>query len=569
MKQTIFETRQRADELMREAINIWRQSDMNDFLEGLETDPVLQLMLTALAYQMNETIGDVEMMKTEVLEEYAHLLTPYEVGHAVPATAVIETALQENIPEMELTPQSQFAITGTNHNFIPLLRTRVINAAVRSIVRVDGRRWKVSLTFKSPISHLSGLCFAVRNMNFQNVRVTIKGQPVPLVMPWDYADLPLSECFSLDTILYNRSQTYHAQSTCLDLFARQNVRMFCIRPHATGKLFPAESESVDLMFEFTGINDKFQFDRENFSLNTVLLVNAQLHKTTLSTASPISRVAGFDNRDEQTGQQFLHAIRPSEEQIYGNSLIEIRRVAADRFNQGQLVRLLHALIARYHSDYYAFQDIQGISGDKTMQALQEILSRLLEAAQKDKLRQLPGVYFLLREANTIRQGDVTVDISYLTTSGANVNSVLNNTSTFTVPTGFSAVDTRQIASPVMGSDEVREESAMASLSRYYLATNDRIVTPADIKVFCYNELLSRYGIVRDMVKAISVSRRQLAENHTCGYEIGVEITLADNSFVKRSFSEKIPQVEILIQKMIEVRSANVYPIMVSIRIESN
>ena len=41
MKQTIFETRQRADELMREAINIWRQSDMNDFLEGLETDPVL------------------------------------------------------------------------------------------------------------------------------------------------------------------------------------------------------------------------------------------------------------------------------------------------------------------------------------------------------------------------------------------------------------------------------------------------------------------------------------------------------------------------------------------------
>ena len=100
MKQTIFETRQRADELMREAINIWRQSDMNDFLEGLETDPVLSLMLTALAYQMNEAVGDMEMLKTEVLEEYAYLLTPYEVGHAVPATAVIETALQDTIPEM-------------------------------------------------------------------------------------------------------------------------------------------------------------------------------------------------------------------------------------------------------------------------------------------------------------------------------------------------------------------------------------------------------------------------------------------------------------------------------------
>ncbi len=552
---------------MREAINIWRQSDMNDFLEGLETDPVLSLMLTALAYQMNEAIGDMEMLKSEVLEEYAHLLTPYEVGHAVPATAVIETALQESIPEMELTPQSEFTLSGTNHVFIPVLRSRVMNAKVRSIVRIDGRRWKVSLLFKSPVSEISGLCFAVRNVNFQDVKVTIKGTPVPLVKPWDYADLPLSSCFGLDTILYNRSQTYQAQASCLDLFARQNVRLFCVKRHAAGKLFPAESESVDLVFEFAGISDKFQFDKESFSLNTVLLANAQQNSVTLSPASPLARVAGYDNGDNQASQQFLHAVRPSEEQIYGNSLIEVRRVAADRFNQGQLVRLLHALIAKYHSDYYAFQDLKGVSGDKTIQALQEILSRLLDAAQKDKLRQLPGVYIMLRETTAIRSGNGSVEINYLTTSGANVNVSLNASSTFSVPTGFSSGDTRQIAPPVPGSDEVREESALASLSRYYVATCDRIVTPADIKVFCYNELLSRYGIVRDMVSDISVSRRQQMDSHDCGYEIVVEILLADNSFVKRSFADKIPQVEILLQKMIEVRSTNIYPVLINIQIQ--
>lgn len=566
MKQTIFETRQRADELMREAINIWRQSDMNDFLEGLETDPVLSLMLTALAYQMNEAVGDMEMLKTEVLEEYAYLLTPYEVGHAVPATAVIETALQDTIPEMELTPQSEFTLTGTPYTFIPVLRSRVMNAKVRSIVRMDGRRWKVSLLFKSPVSEISGLTFAVRNVNFQDVKVTIKGQLVPLVKPWDFADLPLSQCFGLDTILYNRSQTYQAQASCLDLFARQNIRLFYVKPHAAGKLLPAETETVDLVFEFTGISDKFQFDKESFSLNTVLLANAKMHSVTLSAASPLARVAGYDNRDDQSSQQFLHAIRPSEEQIYGNSLVEVRRVAADRFNQGQLVRLLHVLIAKYHSDYYAFQDMKGISGDKTMQALQEILSRLLDAAQKDKLRQLPGVYILLRDASAIRTGNGSVDVSYMTTAGANVNAALNSSSTFTVPTGFNSTDTRQIAIPVPGSDEVSEEGALASLSRYYVATCDRIVTPADIKVFCYNELLTRYGIVRDMVSDISVSHRQQIDNRECGYEIVVEILLADNSFVKRSFADKIPQVEILLQKMIEVRSTNIYPIHVSIQI---
>lgn len=567
MKQTIFETRQRADELMREAINIWRQSDMNDFLEGLETDPVLSLMLTALAYQMNEAVGDMEMLKTEVLEEYAYLLTPYEVGHAVPATAVIETALQDTIPEMELTPQSEFTLTGTPYTFIPVLRSRVMNAKVRSIVRMDGRRWKVSLLFKSPVSEISGLTFAVRNVNFQDVKVTIKGQLVPLVKPWDFADLPLSQCFGLDTILYNRSQTYQAQASCLDLFARQNIRLFYVKPHAAGKLLPAETETIDLVFEFTGISDRFQFDKESFSLNTVLLANAKMHSVTLSAASPLARVAGYDNRDDQSSQQFLHAIRPSEEQIYGNSLVEVRRVAADRFNQGQLVRLLHVLIAKYHSDYYAFQDMKGISGDKTMQALQEILSRLLDAAQKDKLRQLPGVYILLRDANAIRTGNGSVDVSYMTTAGANVNAALNSSSTFTVPTGFNSTDTRQIAIPVPGSDEVSEEGALASLSRYYVATCDRIVTPADIKVFCYNELLTRYGIVRDMVSDISVSHRQQIDNRECGYEIVVEILLADNSFVKRSFAEKIPQVEILLQKMIEVRSTNIYPIHVSIQIK--
>ena len=568
MKQTIFETRQRADELMHEAINIWRQSDMNDLLEGLETDPVLSLMLTALAYQMNEVVGDMEMLKTEVLEEYAHLLTPYEVGHAVPATVVLETALQDSVQEMELTPQSEFILAGTNHVFIPVLRSRVMNAKVRSIARIDGRRWKMTLQFKSPVKEISGLTFAVRNSNFQDLKVTVKGQAVPLIRPWDYADLPLSECFGLDTILYNRSLTYQAQASCLDLFARQNVRLFCVKPHAAGKLLPAETDTVDLVFEFTGISDKFLFDKENFSLNTVLLANAQMHTVTLSATSPLARVAGYDDHDNLGSIQFLHAIRPSEEQIYGNSLIEVRRVAADRFNQGQLVRLLHALIAKYHSDYYAFQDLKGISGDKTMQALQEILSRLLDAAQKDKLRQLPGVYILLRETNAIRTGNGSVDVSYMTTSGANVNAALSVNSAFIVPTGFSASDTRQITAPVLGNNEIREEGALASLSRYYLATNDRIVTPADIKVFCYNELLSRYGIVRDMVSDITVSHRLQVDNRECGYDILVEIVLANNPFVKRSFADKASQVEILLQKMIEVRSTNIYPIHLTIRMAS-
>ena len=568
MKQTIFETRQRAEELIHEAINIWRQSDMNDFLEGMENDPVFSLLMTALAYQMNELVTDMEAMKVEVLQEFAHLLTPYEVGHAVPATAVVEAALQAGVAELDVNTQNTFGLEGTPYTFIPLLQTRVLNAKIRSVVRLDGRRWKVSLLFKSPISDLSRFSFAVMNSNFQDLRVTIKGQQVPLVKPWDYSELPLSDCFGIDTIIYNRSQTYQASASSMDLFARQNVRMFCIKPHAMEKLVPAETETVDLVFEFSGINSQFVFDKSNLVLNPIILVNAQVHKGTLSASSPVLRVAGSNPSDKEVEQQFLHAVRPSEEQIYGNSVIEVRRVAGDRFNQGRLVKLLYSIVAKYHTDYYAFQDLQGIAGDKSMQALQEIVSRLIDAAQKDKLHRNPGVYILLREGGNIRKGNGSVELTYLTTSGSMVNNDLTFGSTFTVPAGFSAQDTHQIVNPVMGSDEIREESAEASLSRYYIATGDRIVTPADIKLFCYNELLTRYGIVRDMVQSISVNHRLQADNRECGYEIVVDIVLANNPFVKRSFSDKASQVEILLQKMIEVRSTNIYPIHLTIHLAS-
>ena len=567
MKQTIFETRQRAEELLHEAINIWQHSDDNDKLEGLDNDPILKLMITALAYQVNESISDLETMKDEVLEEFAQFLTPYEIGHAVPATAVITTALQDPILELEIDSSSSFTLTGTEHRFIPLLKTRLLNVKDIAIVRIDGRRWKVTLNFISPIRDLSGFAFAIKNQNFQDVNITMNRQQMPIAKPWDYSELPLSDCFGIDTILYNRSQTYEASATCLDLFARQNVRIFVVRPYNVSQFTNIETDSFDLIFEFSGINDNFKFDKSKLILNPVILVNAEQHTITLSGHTPIARVGGYDKDVDRPDIQFLHAIRPSEEQLYGNSLIEIRRVAADRFNQGRLVKLLNAVIARYHSDYYAYQDLKGISGDKTMQALQEILLRLADSARKDQLRQIPGVYILLRDTKLLQTKDGSLDVSYLTTSGAAVNTSLNADSTFVVPTGLNSAQTQQIANPVMGSDEITDESAQASMSRYYIATCDRIVTPADIKLFCYNELLTRYGIIRDMIRSISVNRRQQIEKNGPGYEIVVDILLADNTFVKRSFEEKVSLVEMLLQKMIEVRSTNIYPIVVTIQIE--
>ena len=509
MKQTIFENKQRAHP---------------DQLEGIEQDPVFSLLLTALAYQSNELENELDQMKGDVLEEFSKMLTPYEIGHAIPATAVIQATLQSGIPSMELTPEHVFTLTDTEARFIPLLKTHVFNATIRSIVRMDGRRWKVSLKFDSPITDLSGLSFVVKNRSFKDLKVTIKGQILPIVSPWEFSELPLSPCFDIDTVLYNGSQTVNASVSCLDLFARQNVRMYCVKNHLHNKTLPAEIENIDMVFEFSGIKDDFVFDKDNLILNSIILVNAEVHTADLSSSTPIVRVAGFQSigtEVDSTSQQFLH--------------------------------MLNTLISRYYTDFYAFQSLREEANDKVIYSLIETLTRMRDAARANAEERIPGVYLMLNPRAADFRNDISLSVSYVTTLGSAINGQLSDSSTFQPPAGFNNTSVRLIATPVPGSDEVRDQLEEASLSRYYMITNDR----------------TRYGITRQMVKSITVSHRQQQDRLQAGYEILVEILLNENTFIRRGFEEKIPQAETLMQAMMSVRSTNIYPIQVTITIDKS
>jgi hypothetical protein len=569
MKQNIFEIRLRAKELLDEAIKIWQQSPQSENLENMSKDPAMLLLMSALAYQANETDNDIEMLKAEVLDEYVHMLTPYELGHAVPATTVVETALRSDVNEWDINSDTTFRLAGTEYQFMPILRSKVINTYVKSITRLDGRRWKVELEFKSPVKSLSGFVFAINNLFFEDVKVSYKGNVVPMIKLWQYSKMPLTDCFSMDSALYNDSQVFNASMIAMDLFARQNIRLYYVRDVDAKQYMTTEVDSMNLIFEFTGITDRFTFDKKQLSLNCIMLAEAQIGRASLSGTNPIVRVAGYNETDGGTmgNNQFLHLIRPSDEQFYSKARVEVRRISGDRFNQGRLVRLLNALLDKYHSDFYAFQNHKELADDDTMRNLQDILTTLIKVCNKDIQRSMEGVYLLLHSDNlTDDIRNVSLDLNYLTTHGASVNNMLNADSSFEPSSAFDLKATRQIIAPMPGMNEISDKVCEESLMRYHIITNDRIVTPADIKAFCYNELMTRYGIDKTMIKSITVSHRVASKTHVSGYEILAEIVLFDSSLVKRLFVDKIPQTEMLIQKMMEVRSTSIYPIRVSITI---
>lgn len=558
MRQNIFNTRQRAEEIIKEAVAIWQRGFNSEQLEGIEQDPVFSLFMTALAYQANEIDNEIEQLQEEILDELTRLLIPYEKIHPLPATALVEVRLDDRIPELTLDQRCGFILPDTDYTFIPILKTRAINAEIQSVVRIDNRRWKVSLKLKGAVKQLSGMTFLVGNPHFHDLKLYANGAMLPLVKPWDYSDLPLNECFSIDNMVYNKSLTYQASNTWFDLFAQQNARLFYIDSH---KGSDRPFDRLELIFEFIGIDDQFTFDKEQLSLNATILANVTQHSVTLSSNSPIARLSGENNR-----QQFLHLIAPNDNQLYHETPIEIRRVATDRFNAERLTRLASTLVSRFASDYYAFQKIEALREGRVMEQFYNLLKKISEGLSRSSSEWASSLYLLLRNDRGFHPKEMSLRVNYLTTDGSAVNAGLNAKSTFAPLANNYIQSVRQLANPMPGYDEIQSENAQDNLARYYMITNDRIVTPADVKILCYNELERRFGITSEMIAGIKVKQAQKAERHHYGFETQVYISLTENAYIKRNFTDKIPMTELILQKMIEVRSTNVFPVVVNIEV---
>ena len=563
MRKKIFATSEMAKELQKEAMAIWRMGSNEESFEGMENDPVISLLITALAYQEYTADNELSRLKNEVLEDFSRMLIPYELCHAKPASVLVQTQPEENVNMVSLHSGTPFALSENRFNFMPLLDTTVYNAKINSVVRLDARRWKVSICFNEEISSLEGFSFLIDSCKFKDVNISLGGKPIPLVKPWHYANLPLSGCFSIDSMLYNETLAFDATTTWFDLFAEHNKRMFVVEKYSTNDIFTCPVDKIDLVFEFSGITDDFVFEKSQLIINTVLLVNTSQKSATLSVNNPIVRIA---DDEENTSEKLLHLVRPSSEQMYKNISFTLRRSAVERFNVESLLKLLHCLVDKYSTDYYAFMQIDRLKSGLEINRLYQWLINLTKYLEESSISLSPGVYLLLKRGKETLLEDESLTLHYITTQGAEVNTFLNTRSIFNVPVGLSSQNTTVVGEPVLGLDEAVGMDIQNSISRYYMVTNNRLVTPADIKIFCYNELLRRYNIDSSIIRNIVVKNTIHSERGHCGFETMVEIIMINDVFVKRSLSGKINEVELTLQKMIEVRSSFTYPVQVNIRI---
>ncbi len=563
MKQQLFATRYKSDALIKEIVEIWRQGNQKENLEGVEQDPIFKLLVTALAYRTNEIENNIELMKDEVLGDLVRRLTPQTLCRATPAATIITTSILGDFGERYLTSSSRFTLSGTPHIFVPILDTLIINGGVESVSRVDGRNWRVRIATKDPLTTLRGLSFLLDVEPFTELSITFEGKELTLINPWDYANLPLSKSLSRERMLYNREELFVAENLWFDLFAKLGAKLFYLGYMDESQFNLANREYLDLGFEFKGIDDKFEFTSQSLKINAVPIANITESWVDISTTNPMVRVGTGDSGDVR--QEFLGLLSPEVGSNDYLGMISLREVGADRFNENSLLNLARNLYDRFSSDYYAFQHVTKLRDGARMQQLYSNLESIYRDIV-DKVNIDRGIYISLNRASYEELDGRSLRVRYITTSGVQLNDLLNSSSVFIASKSLSLALSTSVVDPLKGEASVDGESAQKAMVKYSVITQDRLVTPADIKAFCLKELAVMYGVGSESINSIMVAPKLVCDNRETRYVMKVDISILGSLYIKRTL-KSVEYIESRLSRMIAVRSVGIYQFDVSIVIK--
>ena len=211
------------------------------------------------------------------------------------------------------------------------------------------------------------------------------------------------------------------------------------------------------------------------------------------------------------------------------------------------MRLADQLSTRYESDFYAFQKIHKLQSVDKVRRLDIVLKDIIGVIVETSTPRT-GVYAILKKGKL--EVPTNIQLSALFTDGAYSNDI-DVFSDVMPPKTLSKNETRLLFKTFGGKDEVIDKDEKNMLAKYYARTNDRIVTRADLKAFCFRYFIQN-GFNDALLDVTSVIERQegMATQH---------ITLQlKNDFVRDR--EDIPMIIDRLRKLIQVRSVNMLPI---------
>lgn len=564
------------DALKSDILNVWNKEGKWDLenpeapYNGMENDPIVNLLLTAVVYQSNLISDELGSFNDSLIDEIFDLLLPYDLVRPVPAIAMMETSLNKGKQSFLLDDSSHFVIKKKNSkskasfSFYPVINTKIINARIVDINRISNNKWNVHLFLENSDDSLAGMTFCFDNIDFYDLKVSWNDEVIPVIKPKEIDRLPLNPMFSANNHIYNSSMVYSIETQWFDLFAENDMNLYMI-PLYYDK--PIENNDVNLVFEFDDCPFEMELDTDNFRINCFPIVNVILNNNNnskpfiLSESRPIVCISSenwqtnTDNSNEAPNY-FMNLILLDDDDYRNKDRFILRRFGAERFNLNELLILGKKLTQKYQSDFYAFQSVEQLQNSSVLQKLDEVLKEIIDILNKQDTPRF-GIYAILKHIRSNALPDNVININALFTNGCNANCNEKDVSINAQSHLASILDikhTRLITNITGGKDPVIDTDAKQQLAKYYVQTNDRIITRNDMRSFIIKQL-AVYGINRNMVKDIKlfgkISEAALIQN--------VEVLLDES--VK---ADELPKMARIIEKLANLRCANGYIIKVRI-----
>jgi len=222
-------------EIIRQAIEMWEEKGE---LEDIEKDPIVKLLLSALAYQSHSVLQEMATFKEETINEFRNKLIPYYLIKPFPAYSIIQTKIKENLKD-KIAPLTTFWVDEKcsfefgkkKYPFVPLFITKIIQATV-SNQEVSQQKNAIELTLScnEVIEDFSGLSFYFEGIGInEDVEILLDNKPLPVIKPYEYEHLPFTDFFQSHLLLSEDNQLQLGRyDYWQELYLKHQIQMFYI-----------------------------------------------------------------------------------------------------------------------------------------------------------------------------------------------------------------------------------------------------------------------------------------------------------------------------------------------------
>jgi len=481
------------------AIDHWKKDSYDAFCDA-EKDPVINLFLSAFAYQAFRIKKDIENFETKSIQEFRDSILPFSLIKPMPAFSVVQTKLvkstYEDIVAKVVDESYSFEFTKGKYkfNFSPLLRTKIINAELKIQEKTD-RLFLVDLCSTFTISDLSGVSFYFDYELPLDIEIYYNRKQLPLIKPTQYNELPFTKWFNNNHLFFKEnSHLFGDYDYWQEIFLVNNVQLFYIDRYDIKEFIFEEGKDIRLEILF---KERIDPEKCNIQINCLPIVNVEKKEITLTESKPVQELVAGNG-------EFLNLLcchdfdKECDLQNYVNSFL-IRQFGVERYNTRQLLEQLHDLSTRYVSDYYAFQYIDSVKDGNNYEKVNKIMQNLdnlretVEKINQDVLKKVENkvgdkYHAVLRLNGGLALKSKSVYLEYLCTMGSLSNGIKKGERPSKISLGFDRNETFLLQDVEGGRDSIKDEIQKENITRYYLLTKDRLVTLADVRTFCYKEM---------------------------------------------------------------------------------